>query len=233
MSAITRDTRSAAASCTHGGIRGRVGWLGTVLVLAPLLLAFGGTFFFAATDPDYWWHARTGQLISETGHLPTTDIYSFASADRPWVTHEWLTELLLYQIEHRAGYVANVALFAVLGAAAWPRSFRGDIRDALGLRDPLTARQCPPTDGYRLWHRPLRPAPRRLSPGLTTRPLGTPPALRPLGQLARRLRDRAGPDRAHPRRRGARTGPQPGTDPPHLGPRARAARGGRGAGGTG
>jgi len=115
MSAIAQSIRSDAAPRAHGGLRGRLGWLGAALLLAPFLLALGGTFFFAPTDPDYWWHARTGQLISETGQLPTTDIYSFASADRPWVTHEWLTELLLYQIEYHAGYVANVALFAVLG----------------------------------------------------------------------------------------------------------------------
>ncbi len=115
MGAIVQRARTSATPRAHGGLRQHLGWLGTTLLLAPLLVALGGTFFFAATDPNYWWHARTGQLISETGQLPTTDIYSFASADRPWVTHEWLTELLLYQIEHRAGYVANVALFAALG----------------------------------------------------------------------------------------------------------------------
>lgn len=115
MSTIAQGTQGRAAPHTHGRLRQRLGWLGAILLLVPPLVALGGTFFFAPTDPDYWWHARTGQLISETGQLPTTDIYSFASTDRPWVTHEWLTELLLYQIERHAGYVANVAVFAALG----------------------------------------------------------------------------------------------------------------------
>ncbi len=115
MGAIAQGAGSSATPRARGWLRQRLGWLGTTLLLAPLLVALGGTFFVAPTDPDYWWHARTGQLISETGRLPKTDIYSFASADRPWITHEWLTELLLYQIEHQVGYVANVALFATLG----------------------------------------------------------------------------------------------------------------------
>lgn len=116
MEATTSTTRQSAIP---GLARARwrpLAWLRPALLLLPLLAVLGLTFFFAPTDPDYWWHARTGQLISETGQLPRTDIYSFASADTPWITHEWLTELLLYRIERTFGYVANVGLFAALGA---------------------------------------------------------------------------------------------------------------------
>ena len=58
------------------------------LLLAVALLA--GT----TADPDLWGHVRFGQdmLAARTVHVP--DTYSFAS-DRPWVNHEWLSELLM------------------------------------------------------------------------------------------------------------------------------------------
>jgi hypothetical protein len=69
----------------------------------------------APTDPDYWWHALTGQLIVQSGSVPTTDLYSFTAAGQPWIAHEWLTEVLFYVVQHQAGYVGNVALLALLG----------------------------------------------------------------------------------------------------------------------
>jgi hypothetical protein len=33
-----------------------------------------------ATDPDLWWHLRTGQLIVETSHISHTDPFSFTRA---------------------------------------------------------------------------------------------------------------------------------------------------------
>ncbi len=52
----------------------------------------------SATDPDLWWHLRTGQWIVETGHVPHTDPFSFTRGGSPWVSHEWLSEILLYEL---------------------------------------------------------------------------------------------------------------------------------------
>jgi hypothetical protein len=91
--------------------------LRALLATAPILALIGWSFFFAQTDPDYWWHARTGQYILETGRLPQTDIYSFAAANTRWIAHEWLTEVILYATGHWLGYAANAALFGALGIA--------------------------------------------------------------------------------------------------------------------
>jgi hypothetical protein len=48
------------------------------------------------TDPDYFWHLRTGQYLFENQALPEGDIFSFTHTAQPWVLHEWLFELLLY-----------------------------------------------------------------------------------------------------------------------------------------
>jgi hypothetical protein len=91
------------------------------LLVAPMILfVFAWYFFLPAvlqTEPDYWWHVRTGQYIVESGSLPRTDIYSYTVAGQPWVTHEWLTEVLLFSVQRHLGYVGNVALFGLVGAA--------------------------------------------------------------------------------------------------------------------
>jgi hypothetical protein len=74
--------------------------------------------FIFVTDPDYWWHVRTGQLIVETGALPRVDGFSYTVAGQAWVTHEWLTQVAFFLIERQFGYAGNVALFALLGGCA-------------------------------------------------------------------------------------------------------------------
>ena len=81
------------------------------------------TFFAAAacvgfTDPDFWWHLRTGQFIVETGSIPKADPFSFTAAGSHWIAHEWLSDLLMYTTESAVGYWGNVILFAALAVAA-------------------------------------------------------------------------------------------------------------------
>lgn len=45
-------------------------------------------------DPDLWGHLRFGLDMLASKSLHATDPYSF-TADRPWVNHEWLAELLM------------------------------------------------------------------------------------------------------------------------------------------
>src|SRR5688572_18407110 len=56
------------------------------------------------TDPDFWWHLRTGQLIYETRAIPHADIFSFTAQGKEWVTHEWLAEVLIYALYRAAGW---------------------------------------------------------------------------------------------------------------------------------
>src|SRR5581483_9952317 len=69
------------------------------LLLGPALLLVFARQIFALTDPDYWWHVRTGQYIYETGAIPHADFYSFTAAGQPWIAHEWLAELLFYVVQ--------------------------------------------------------------------------------------------------------------------------------------
>jgi hypothetical protein len=72
------------------------------------------------TDPDVWWHLRTGQYIAEHKSVPHTDPFSYTRAGQPWVAHEWLSELLMYKLLRTTGWGGLIVIFAtVLTAAFW------------------------------------------------------------------------------------------------------------------
>jgi hypothetical protein len=82
---------------------------------------FLGIFALAArnvTDPDLWWHLKTGQLIIAQKSIPHNDPFSYTRAGKPWIAHEWLTDVLLYELQHIAGWGGLIVAFAlVIGGA--------------------------------------------------------------------------------------------------------------------
>ena len=68
----------------------------------------------AYIDPDLWWHLQTGQDIVLTGSIPHVDIYSFTKAGSEWVTHEWLSEVLIYGIYRVSGWGGLLFIFSAL-----------------------------------------------------------------------------------------------------------------------
>ena len=71
------------------------------------------------TDPDVWWHLKTGELIAEHKTVPRTDPFSYTRAGQPWVAHEWLTELGMYELQGIAGFAGLILIFAVFLTAAF------------------------------------------------------------------------------------------------------------------
>lgn len=70
------------------------------------------------TDPDFWWHLRTGQLIYETRAVPHADIFSFTAQGKEWVTHEWLAEVLIYAVYKWTGWGGLLVAFSLLMTTA-------------------------------------------------------------------------------------------------------------------
>ena len=55
--------------------------IGKVLDFALLLAFLALTFLlgvFPLKDTDFWWHLRTGDLIRQTGKVPTVDTYTLS-----------------------------------------------------------------------------------------------------------------------------------------------------------
>ena len=112
----------------------------------PLLMALSAVLLVAwfspeISDPDFWWHLRTGQYICEKHSLPVPDPFAYTTATaRPAyageertrdfnLTHEWLAQALFYLIYRAAGF-GGVVLFraamltafcALAGLLAWRR----------------------------------------------------------------------------------------------------------------
>jgi hypothetical protein len=67
-----------------------------------------------AIDPDLWWHLRTGQWIVETGQVPHSDPFSFSRAGHAWVSHEWLSEVVFYELWKHGGAAALIVFSAIV-----------------------------------------------------------------------------------------------------------------------
>ncbi len=90
-------------------------WLETRRVF--VILVAIGLFAMAArnvTDPDVWWHLRTGQVITETRAFVHTDPFSFTRHGQPWINHEWLSDVLLYNFYGAMGWSGLIVLFGAI-----------------------------------------------------------------------------------------------------------------------
>ncbi|MBZ5654734.1 MAG: hypothetical protein LAO56_05590 [Acidobacteriia bacterium] len=89
--------------------------------------AFAGILLFGllamtarnAVDPDLWWHLRTGQWIVETGRIPHSDPFSFTRLGQPWVSHEWLSEVVFYETWKHAGASGLMVVSAIVTTAGF------------------------------------------------------------------------------------------------------------------
>ena len=88
-----------------------------LLIIATVLLISG-----TVADPDLWGHVRFGNDIIALRAVRVPDVYSFTT-DRPWVNHEWLSEVAMaasYDWLGPAGL--NLLRIGILGcvlALAW------------------------------------------------------------------------------------------------------------------
>ncbi|MCP4363654.1 MAG: hypothetical protein GY796_37115 [Chloroflexi bacterium] len=87
---------------------------------------FAALFFIAlfamgvreALDPDMWWHLRTGEIILQQG-IPRQDVFSFTALDHAWVTHEWLSQVVMWLGYQAGGFPGLIVLFALLIALSY------------------------------------------------------------------------------------------------------------------
>ncbi len=80
------------------------------LIDAGLLLLFLGLTFllgvFPLKDADIFWHLRTGQLIRQTGQVPTVDHFTFTRENAAWIDLHWIFQVGTSWLYERGGAVA-------------------------------------------------------------------------------------------------------------------------------
>lgn len=64
-------------------------------------------------DPDMWWHLRTGEYILQHG-IPRLDTFSFTVPDHEWITHEWLSQVVMWVVYQVGGLPGLMLITAVL-----------------------------------------------------------------------------------------------------------------------
>jgi hypothetical protein len=71
------------------------------------------------TDPDMWWHLRTGELIWNSG-IPRHDPFSFTVTGGAWTTHEWLSEAFMWALYAAGGLkLLSIGFGCLSGLAFW------------------------------------------------------------------------------------------------------------------
>lgn len=94
---------------------------GRGLLIAACLVASLAAFLsglFDIQNFDVWWHLKTGELIVTEGSIPDTDPFSYTAYGRPWVTHEWLSEVIFHLIDANLGAAGLIYLKAALLAVS-------------------------------------------------------------------------------------------------------------------
>src|SRR5260370_22993813 len=89
--------------------------LSDLAFLIPILVLFWCTtgVGWLLTDSDTGWHIRAGEWILKNGHVPTTDVFSFTMAGKPWFAWEWLSDVFMATV-HRSGGLAGIFLASLL-----------------------------------------------------------------------------------------------------------------------
>ena len=70
-------------------------------------------------DPDSYSHIAVGRWILAHGALPSTDSFSFSMHGAPWISFEWLSEVIYAAVYAASGWAGVVALAAAAIALAF------------------------------------------------------------------------------------------------------------------
>ena len=103
-----------------GPLRRAVRWLDlphffTIAIFLTMLIAA----IQPVTDPDFWWHLPTGNWILSHHAVPRHDLYTFTVSNHRWITHEWLSEVIV-AVLYAAGRLPLVSLvFGAVTAAGF------------------------------------------------------------------------------------------------------------------
>lgn len=75
------------------------------LFLVFILLFVGYFHEITAMTQDLGRHLIMGKIITQSLSVPTINLFSYTYPDYPFINHHWLSEVIFYNIFHRAGFL--------------------------------------------------------------------------------------------------------------------------------
>ena len=93
--------------------------------LLPLWIGLGTYALFVVAgnrlliDPDTMWQITVGQWILDHGAVPQTDVFSFTMRGQPWISTQWLAQVLYAETYAEFGWSGPVVLSATAIAASF------------------------------------------------------------------------------------------------------------------
>ncbi len=109
---------------------------GSAAIVLLAVAAFSARVFI---DGDTNWHVASGRWILDHHTVPLTDPFSFTYAGKPWIAHEWGSEVLMALAYLAGGWSGVVLLIGAAAAAAYAmiarelRLWLGPIGQIIGL----------------------------------------------------------------------------------------------------
>jgi len=91
-------------------------------------LCFGVPLLDRLSDPDLGWHLQTGKMIVEGRFIPSTDPFSYTMAGKPWLLHEWLSEVAFWLVYSRFGFPGLSVLRSLLILATFTMVYSTALR---------------------------------------------------------------------------------------------------------
>jgi hypothetical protein len=95
-------------------------------------------------DPDTRWQITVGQWILDHRAVPVTDVYSFTMRGQPWISTQWLAQVMYALAYAVAGWAGPVVLAASAIAATFA-CWRGNC----GATSSTAPHWC---SSLRFWH---------------------------------------------------------------------------------
>jgi tetratricopeptide (TPR) repeat protein len=87
-----RSKSTRAEADLSASTAGRVADLGLIVAFLALTFLLG---IFPLKDTDFWWHLKAGDIIRQTGTVPTVDTFTYGAEDHKWVDLHWVFQVLL------------------------------------------------------------------------------------------------------------------------------------------
>jgi hypothetical protein len=98
-------------------------WSDFGVIAVVMSLAFY-RFSITVADPDLWGHVKFGEVIWKAGRVAVPDPFSYLTAGRLWVNHEWLSEVIFYLVFAAAGSTGLILMKLGVGTAVMGGLYR-------------------------------------------------------------------------------------------------------------